>query len=81
MQLKIIVLCFSQMHKLDFLMTLLIFPIVIDARFLLAFLRVGKFSQLSARERLANYLSKSLGSFTFLGNDPGDPKNLEILRE
>lgn len=53
-----------------------------DPRFLLAFLRCGKFSQLSARDRLSNFLATFSGAYSFMkGHDPGDEKSLEILRD
>ena len=53
-----------------------------DTLFLLAFLRVSKFSQLKTRERLGNFLSHLKHKVKYLeGYDPADPKGLEILRE
>lgn len=52
-----------------------------DTKFLLAFLRVSKFSQLTARERLANFLASFNDSVSYLkGVDPGEEKYLKILR-
>ncbi|XP_045204374.2 alpha-tocopherol transfer protein-like [Mercenaria mercenaria] len=51
-------------------------------KFLLAFLRISKFSQLVARERLVNFLASFNDSVSYLnGYDPGDPKFLQILRD
>ncbi|KAL4230784.1 hypothetical protein ACF0H5_011159 [Mactra antiquata] len=53
----------------------------IDTKFLLSFLRISKFSQLTARERLINFLASFNDSVSYLnGYDPGDPKFLNILR-
>lgn len=53
-----------------------------DTKFLLAFLRISKFSQLTARERLVNFLASFNDSVSYLnGHDPGDPKFLKILRQ
>ncbi|WAR00017.1 TTPAL-like protein [Mya arenaria] len=52
-----------------------------DTKFLLAFLRISKFSQLTARERLSNFLASFNDSVSYLnGHDPADPKYLNILR-
>lgn len=54
----------------------------IGTKFLLAFLRISKFSQLVARERLVNFLASFNDSVSYLnGHDPGDPKFLQILRD
>ena len=56
--------------------------ILTDSLFLLAFLRVGKFSQLKARERLGNFISALTHQVTGItGHDPADPDSLKIIRE
>lgn len=53
-----------------------------DTKFLLSFLRISKFSQLTARERLTNFLASFNDSVSYLnGYDPADPKFLKILRD
>jgi len=53
-----------------------------DTKFLLSFLRISKFSQLTARERLINFLASFNDSVSYLnGHDPADPKFLKILRD
>ena len=54
-----------------------------DPCFLLSFLRWSKFSQLKARERLANYLQYANDPRLdyIRGNDPGAERNLEIFRQ
>ena len=50
-------------------------------RFLLPFLRCGKFSQLDARDRMCKYLGTMSGSYSFMtGHDPIHPDSLEIIR-
>lgn len=53
-----------------------------DTKFLLAFLRISKFSQLTARERLTNFLASFNDSVDYLkGVDPGEEKYLKIIRD
>lgn len=53
-----------------------------DPLFLLAFLRVGKYSQLKARERLGNFISALNNQVKgIVGHDPADPKSLQIIRD
>lgn len=53
-----------------------------DTKFLLAFLRVSKFSQLTARDRLTNFLASFDDSVSYLkGVDPGEEIYLNILRD
>ena len=63
-------------------MVILPFPKPSDTKFLLAFLRVSKFSQLTARERLTNFLASFGDSVSYLkGVDPGEEKYVKILRD